>query len=117
MARENCEPNAIGTFLRSMGYNVASSTMKGSVHEDLEARGNEDPNVENLDVSNWQVQNENSVLEELNNIDIYGGRQIGKKVTPWLGKNAHLVKQDLSKNPQPKNVMVVIRSPMIDCHV
>ena len=79
LARENCEPNAIGTFLRSMGYNVASSTMKGSIHEDLEARGNEDPNVENLDVSNWQVQNENSFLEELNNIDAYGGRQIGKK--------------------------------------
>ena len=43
MARENCEPNAIGTFLRSMCYNVASSTMKGSVHEDHEARGIEDP--------------------------------------------------------------------------
>ena len=102
LARENCEPNAIGTFLRSMGYNVASSTMKGSVHEDIEARGNEDPNVENLDVSNWQVQNENSVLEELNNIDVYGGRQIGKKVTPWLGKKCPSCKAGFVKKSSTK---------------
>ena len=73
LARANGEKNAIGDFLSSIGYNVSSSTMKGRTDEyEVSRDKNLIENDDDHDSSNWIVQNENSVLEELDNQDVQG---------------------------------------------
>ena len=87
LARANGEKNAIGDFLSSIGYNVSSSTMKGRTDEyEVSRDKNLIENDDDHDSSNWIVQNENSVLEELDNQDVYNQRKIGEKNKPWIGK-------------------------------
>ena len=87
LAKANGEKNAIGDFLSSMGYNVASSTMKGRTDEYEVSRDKKlIENDDDHDSSNWIVENENSVLEELENLDVYNQRNIGEKNKPWIGK-------------------------------
>ena len=87
LARENGERNDIGKQISSIGYNVAVATMKGRTDEYEESRDalNENNDDDN-DGSNWMEQNENSVLEVLENNDVYNQRQIGVQNRPWMGK-------------------------------
>ena len=103
LARQNGESNAIGDFLSSMGYNVTSAMMKGrdddyKVSQDQAVPGED----EDLDTSTWVVNNENSVLEELENPDCYSQRKIGRKNKPWTTKKCPSCSFGFNQKSDPK---------------
>ena len=71
--------NAIDKFLSSMGHNVKTATLKGRVNEYEETQSAEAyEEDENPDISTWIPRDENSLLEDLEDNDVYEHRNVGQ---------------------------------------
>ena len=69
---------AIDKFLSSMGHNVKTATLKGRVNEYEETQSAEAyEEDENPDISTWIPRDENSLLEDLEDNDVYEHRNVG----------------------------------------
>ena len=103
VAKEMGDSNAIDKFLSNMGHNVMSATMAGRVTEYEETQSqqtyesNEDP-----DVSNWIPTDENSILEDLENEDVYEHRNVGqKKKASWRNEKCASCKSGFNSRSNP----------------
>ena len=105
LAKANGEKKAIGDFLSLMGYNVASSTMKGRTDENEVSR---DKNL---------IENENSILEELENIDVYNQRKISEKNQPWIGKKCPSCLARFKNRSAIKKKCIIFSSKFLKLHL
>ena len=83
--KEMGDINALEKFLSNMGHNVKTAAQTGRVTDYQETRGQEAYEVhDDPDVSNWIPVDENSILEDLPNDDVYEYRKVGqKKPAEW----------------------------------
>ena len=83
--KEMGDINALEKFLSNMGHNVKTTSQTGRVDEYQETRGQETyEEHEDPDISNWIPTDENSVLKDLPNDDVYEYRKVGhKKTAEW----------------------------------
>ena len=70
-----------------MGHNVKTATLKGRVNEYEETKSEETyEENENPDISTWIQREENSLLDDMEDEDVYEHRNVGEYKKPWWRK-------------------------------
>ena len=79
--------DSISSFLSNMGHNVMSATMVGRVSDYEETQSQQTYGTEeDPDISNWIPVDENSILEDLVDEDVYEHRNVGQRKKPSWSK-------------------------------
>ena len=86
-----------------MGHNVKTATLKGRVNEYEETQSAEAyEENENPDISTWIPRDENSLLEDLEDNDVYEHRNVGEHKKPeWSKEKCISCKLGFNKRSNP----------------
>ena len=101
--KELGDEKAMDRFLSNMGHNVKSATMSGRV-TDYEETTSQDTygENENPDISTWIPRDENSILEDMENEDVYEHRNVGeRKKADWRKKKCVSCKLGFNARSNP----------------